>query len=86
WTDEWFENFVNTEKYPFPQIAPIVLAAASLASLEVLKVITGKWETVAAPKYWHIKPNYASIDEFDPPDIKRRFGSVILKIKEKFVR
>ena len=85
WTDEWFENFVTTDKYPFPQIAPMTTAAASLASLEVLKVITGRWEAVAAPKYWHIKPNYASIDEFDPPDIKRRFGSVILKIKERFI-
>lgn len=83
WTEEWFEKFVKQER-PFPQIAPFVWIGSSIAALEVLKLFSGKWKPVAAPKHWKIKPNEAKITEFDPPSLKEKLGTVIFKIKELF--
>ncbi len=82
WTNEWFEEFVEGKK-PFPQIAPFIWLGSSLASLEVLKLLSGKWEPVSSPNHWKIKPNEAKIDEFDPPSIKEKLGTILFKLKEK---
>lgn len=83
WRDEWFEKFVDGEK-PFPQIAPFVWLGSSIGALEILKLLSGKWEPVSAPKHWKIKPNEAKITEFTPPSIKEKLGTILFKIKEKF--
>ncbi|PTD94842.1 hypothetical protein C9439_00425 [archaeon SCG-AAA382B04] len=83
WTEEWFEEFVEGKK-PFPQIAPFVWIGSSIAALEVIKLLSDKWEPISCPRHWKIKPNEAKIDEFDPPSIKEKLGTVLFKLKEKF--
>lgn len=63
WTQEWFEGFCEG-RLPHPQIAPIVWITGTLASLEIVKIITGRWKPVAAPNYWHITPDGARIAKF----------------------
>ncbi|MEM2674683.1 MAG: ThiF family adenylyltransferase [Candidatus Hadarchaeales archaeon] len=68
WRDEWFEDFLNT-KVPLAQICPMVYLTASLAALEVLKLVTGRLKPVIAPKHWCITASGASIREFRPPAV-----------------
>jgi molybdopterin/thiamine biosynthesis adenylyltransferase len=75
WREEWFNQFLEA-KVSLPQICPIVWATASIASLEVLKLATGKFKPVEAPKHWYITPEGASIKEFKPPSV----GSKLLKV------
>lgn len=82
WTEEWFNDWIKGEKTP-TQIAPMVWLTACLVALEVLKIITGKWEVTAAPKHWHITPTSAGIEEFKPPPGALRVVSFYLKLKEK---
>ncbi|MBE0688404.1 MAG: ThiF family adenylyltransferase [Anaerolineaceae bacterium] len=63
WTQEWFEGFCDG-KLPHPQIAPIVWITGSLAAMEIIKIITGRWKPVAAPNYWHITPDGGHIAKF----------------------
>jgi len=63
WREEWFNGWCEGE-LPHPQICTIVWITASLAALEVLKLVTGKWEPVVAPRYWHITPTNARIKKF----------------------
>ena len=63
WNEEWAEGYAKNE-FSLAQIAPIVYMAASLAALEILKLITRRWEPVVFPRYWRITPTYAGIDEF----------------------
>jgi hypothetical protein len=63
WTQEWFEGFCEG-KLPHPQIAPIVWITGTLASMEIIKIITGRWKPVAAPNYWHITPDGGHIAKF----------------------
>ncbi len=63
WTEDWFERWCEGE-LPHAQLCTIVWITASLAAMEILKLITGKWEPVAAPRYWHITPTEARIKKF----------------------
>ena len=63
WTQEWFEGFVKG-KLPHPQIAPIVWITGTLASMEIIKIVSGRWKPVAAPHYWQITPNGGRIARF----------------------
>lgn len=36
----------------------------ALAAMEILKLVSGKWKPVTAPRYWHITPNGARIGRF----------------------
>jgi len=63
WKEEWFDLWTK-EQRPHAQLCPIVWVTASLAALEVLKLVTGKWRPVVAPYYWHITPTHASIAKF----------------------
>jgi molybdopterin/thiamine biosynthesis adenylyltransferase len=63
WTEEWFERWAEG-KLPHAQICTMVWTTGSLAALEVLKLITGKWKPVVAPYYWHITPTSARIRKF----------------------
>ncbi|PTD93806.1 hypothetical protein C9439_05815 [archaeon SCG-AAA382B04] len=82
WTQEWFDKFIE-QKYPLPQITPFVWLGSSLGALEVLKLLSDRWEPIASPKHWRIKANSAEIAEFDPPSLKEKIGSLALKLKEK---
>lgn len=63
WTQEWFEGFCEG-KLPHPQIAPIVWITGTLASMEIIKIISGRWKPVAAPYYWEITPEGGRIAKF----------------------
>lgn len=63
WQEEWFAGWCEG-RLPHAQLCTTVWIAASLAALEVLKLVTGKWKPVAAPRYWHITPTEARIKHF----------------------
>jgi hypothetical protein len=63
WTQEWFEGFCEG-KLPHPQIAPIVWITGALASMEIIKIVSGRWKPVAAPHYWLITPDGGKIAKF----------------------
>jgi len=50
WREEWFDRWCEGE-FPHAQICTIVWITACLAAMEILKLITGKWDLVAAPYY-----------------------------------
>ncbi|MBA7484855.1 hypothetical protein ES707_20386 [subsurface metagenome] len=51
---EWFKKWCLGET-TLTQLCPSVWAGASLACIEVLKYLTGKWKTVKAPKMWQLE-------------------------------
>jgi len=59
WFDAWCEG-----KTPHPQICPIVWITGTLAAMEILKLVSGKWKPVVAPRYWHVTPSGARIAKF----------------------
>lgn len=61
WRASWFRSFAEGE-LPLAQICPTVWLVASLATLEALKMITGKGEVVKAPKKWEIRAADPSIN------------------------
>lgn len=63
WREEWFDRWCEGE-LPHAQICTIVWITASLAAMEILKLITEKWKPVVAPYYWHITPTTARIKKF----------------------
>lgn len=75
WTQEWFDGFCEG-KLPHPQIAPIVWITGTLATMEVIKIVTGRWKPVAAPNYWHITPDGSHIAKFG---LSRRLLSRMLR-------
>jgi len=85
WTEDWFNNFIDT-KVSLPQIAPIVWLTSSFVTIEILKIITGKWDPVVAPKHWHITPNNTKIEEFEPPPSAMKVLSVLFEGKSEKVK
>lgn len=88
WTQEWFEGFCEG-KLPHPQIAPIVWITGSLASMEIIKIVTGRWKPIAAPYYWHITPDGGRIAKFSlgrrllSRMIRREWGKGIIPVLAK---
>lgn len=54
WRIGWFQKW-RQDEVPLAQICPNVWLGASLASIEVIKYLTGKWKTIKAPKMWHLQ-------------------------------
>ena len=63
WRQEWFDGWCEN-RLPHPQLCTIVWVTGSLAALEILKLVSRKWEPVVAPRYWHITPEGARITKF----------------------
>lgn len=63
WTEEWFDGWCEGER-PHAQLCTIVWISGALAAMEILKLVSGKWEPVTAPRYWHITPTNARIAKF----------------------
>lgn len=63
WRQEWFDQWCE-RKQPHPQICPIVWITGVLASMEIIKLVSGKWKPVVAPRYWHITPSGARMARF----------------------
>lgn len=63
WTQEWFGDWCLGKK-PHAQLCTTVWITGALAALEILKLVSGKWEPVVAPRYWRITPTSARIARF----------------------
>ena len=63
WREEWFDRWTVGE-LPHAQLCAIVWTTACLASMEILKWVTGKWKPVIAPYYWHVTPMNARVKKF----------------------
>jgi tRNA A37 threonylcarbamoyladenosine dehydratase len=53
WQMDWFFDYFKGQK-PLALICSVEWIAASLAALEALKVVSGKWEPMVAPRCWYI--------------------------------
>ncbi len=63
WNDEWFEGFCQGTK-PHAQLCSIVWITSTLAAQEIIKLVSGRFKPVVAPRYWRITPNGAQIARF----------------------
>jgi len=61
--DDWFDAWCDN-RLPHPQLCTIVWITGALAALEILKIVSKKWEPVTAPRYWHVTPTGARIAKF----------------------
>ena len=51
---EWFRKWCRGET-TLTQLCPSVWAGASLADIEVIKYLTGRWQLVTAPRMWQLE-------------------------------
>lgn len=63
WLPDWFAEWCEGRR-PHAQFCIPVWITGSLAALEIIKLVSGKWKPVVAPRYWHITPEGASIRRF----------------------
>ena len=63
WTDEWFEGFCEGTR-PHAQLCSIVWLTSALAAQEIIKLVSGRFKPVIAPRYWHVTPEGARIARF----------------------
>lgn len=63
WRQEWFDQWCEGLQ-PHPQICTIVWITGVLAAQEIIKLVSGKWQPVVAPRYWHITPSGARLAKF----------------------
>lgn len=63
WRQEWFDEWCVGKK-PHAQLCTPVWITSSVAAMEVIKLVSGRWQPVAAPSYWHITPEDARITKF----------------------
>lgn len=85
WREDWFEEWVEDKK-PHAQICPIVWITGTLAALEVIKLVSGKWKPIIAPYYWHITPSSARIRKFG---LGRKLASRLSRhkwLRERMIR
>lgn len=54
WRIEWFKKWRDLQVVE-TQLCSNLWLAASLASLEAVKYVTGKWQPVRAPRMWHLR-------------------------------
>ena len=83
WRQDWFDEWCLDQK-PHAQLCTIVWITATLAAMEILKLISGKWKPVVAPRYWHVTPEGARIAKFSfgrrllSRISRRRWGKALL--------
>jgi tRNA A37 threonylcarbamoyladenosine dehydratase len=53
WRMDWFFHYFKGQR-PLALICSVEWMAASLAALEALKVVSGKWKPMVAPRCWYI--------------------------------
>jgi molybdopterin/thiamine biosynthesis adenylyltransferase len=63
WKDDWFNEWCE-DRRPHAQLCTIVWITGTLAALEVVKILSGKWKPIVAPRYWHITPEGSRIGKF----------------------
>jgi hypothetical protein len=62
-TDERIEGFFEGTK-PHAQMSSIEWITTTLAAQEIIKLVSGRFKPVIAPRYWNITPNGAHIARF----------------------
>jgi molybdopterin/thiamine biosynthesis adenylyltransferase len=63
WRVEWFFEYFKGNR-PLALICPAEWMLASLAALEALKVATGKWAPMEAPRCWYLRKGKVSAARF----------------------
>ncbi|HOG13165.1 MAG: ThiF family adenylyltransferase [Smithellaceae bacterium] len=63
WRVDWYREYFRGER-PLAQLCAVAWLAASLAALEILKVVSGKWPFVCAPRCWSIHKAEVSLARF----------------------
>ncbi len=63
WQEEWFEEWCEGRR-PHAQLCITVWLVSVLAALEVIKIVSGRWPPVVAPRYWYVCPTGARIKKF----------------------
>jgi molybdopterin/thiamine biosynthesis adenylyltransferase len=63
WREDWFDGWCQGE-LPHAQLCSPVWITGALAAMEIVKLFSGKWKPVTAPRYWHITPTSAKIARF----------------------
>jgi molybdopterin/thiamine biosynthesis adenylyltransferase len=63
WRVDWFWDYF-LGKRPLALICTVEWMAVSLAGLEVIKILTGKWKPKLAPKCWYIRKGKVSSSHF----------------------
>ena len=56
WHIDWFKRWRDGGEVE-AQVCPSMWLGASLAAMEALKYVTGKWQKVKAPAMWHSMPS-----------------------------
>ena len=64
WRVGYYESFLK-EDAPPTQICPTVWISSTIGAMEVLKVLSKKWQPVATPKYWEITSQKISIQRIN---------------------
>ncbi|MHB0988172.1 MAG: ThiF family adenylyltransferase [Bellilinea sp.] len=75
WTQEWFDAWCESKR-PHAQLCVTVWITGALAALEIIKLVSGKWAPVVAPRYWHVTPTNARIAKFS---LARRLLSRLMR-------
>ncbi len=63
WRVDWFFQYFTAEK-PLALICPVEWMVASLAALETIKIATGRWAPMTAPRCWYIRKGKVSASRF----------------------
>lgn len=66
WRIDYYRGFIE-ENFRPTQICPIVWLSSCIGAFEVLKVLSGKWEPVASPRYWQITAGTIRIQRVNGP-------------------
>jgi molybdopterin/thiamine biosynthesis adenylyltransferase len=66
WRIDYYGRFIE-DGAPPAQICPTVWTASALGAMETLKVLSGKWQPVISPRYWHITAGTIRIQRVNGP-------------------
>jgi molybdopterin/thiamine biosynthesis adenylyltransferase len=81
WRVDWFFEYF-TGRRPLALICPIVWMTVSLAALETVKIASGRWDSMEAPRCWYFKKGKVYASRFSSfVWIHRRIGWLIFGSK-----
>ena len=66
---------------PHAQLCTIVWLTSVITAMEMLKLVSGKWQPVVAPRYWHVTPEGAHMARFSPARrwlARQRWGAALV--------
>lgn len=53
WRIDYYRRFLDDDLPP-TQLCPVVWICSSIGAFEVIKLVSGRWKCVCAPRFWHI--------------------------------